>query len=258
MSTVTSKDGTTLVYDRTGEGPAIVLVSGASTTRATNAELASLLSEHLTVFNYDRRGRGDSGDTQPYALEREFEDLDAVIAEAGGSAAVLGFSSGAMLALKAAANGSSVTKLLLWEPPFSLDEDGPQRQEEYATTLAKFLGEGRRGDAAALFLNLVGLPDEMVAGMRQSPMWAGMEEVAPSLAYDAAAMGDSLVPTALIADLAVPTLVLDGGASPAFLRDAAAATVAAIPGAERQTLDGQEHNVAPASIAPVVTRFVTR
>ncbi|WP_328995616.1 alpha/beta hydrolase [Kribbella sp. NBC_01245] len=260
MSTTTSKDGTTLAYDVTGSGPALVLVSGASTTRASNQEYAEQLSADFTVYNYDRRGRGDSDTKSDFtgtiAVEREFEDLDAIIAEAGGAAAVLGFSSGAVLALKATANGAKVTDLVLWETPFSLDEGGPARQATYAAELHEHLAAGRNGDAAALFMNLVGLPPEMIANIRNSPMWPGLEAVAPSLAYDAAAMGDSRIPD--VSGVTARTLVLDGGASPAFLQDAATALTKALPNAERTTLEGQDHSVSANALVPVVRKWLGR
>lgn len=264
MSTTTSKDGTTLTYDVTGSGPALVLVSGASTTRASNHEYAEELSADFTVYNYDRRGRGDSntksdiiGDlTGAVAVEREFEDLDAIIAEAGGAATVLGFSSGAVLALKATANGAAVTDLVLWETPFSLDESGPARQAAYAAKLHEHLAAGRNGDAVALFMNLVGLPPEMIENIHNSPMWPGLEAIAPSLAYDAAAMGDSRIPD--VSGVTVRTLVLDGGASPPFLRDASAAVTKALPNAEHITLEGQDHSVSADALVPVVREWLRR
>lgn len=255
MQTITSKDGTPIAYDRLGSGPAVVLVCGASVTRGANAALAEVLAERFTVFNYDRRGRGDSGDTLPYAVEREFEDLDAVLTAAGGSAAVFGASSGAVLALRAAAHGLDMTKLALWEPPFSLDADGPRRQKEYATALGEHLAAGRPGDAAALFMQFVGLPAELIAQFRQSPMWPAMEGTAPSLAYDAAVMDDSAIPTAMAAAMTVPTLVLAGSGSPEFLTNAAQATVEAVPGARLHTLAGQDHNFDATVLGPVVAEF---
>jgi pimeloyl-ACP methyl ester carboxylesterase len=256
METVMSKDGTTIAYDRVGEGPALVLVAGASVDRGADAGFVPPFAEHFTVYNYDRRGRGDSTDTAPYAVEREIEDLDAVIAAAGGSAAVIGFSSGGALAAEAAIAGSDISKLVLWEVPYALDPDAPRRHKEYQDDLTERLAEGRNGDAAERFLQLVGLPAEMIAGMRQAPFWAGMEAIAPTLLYDAAVMGDSTLPADRYATIAVPTLVLDGGASPDFLRDASAAIAAAVPKSQRRTLEGQEHNVAPDVLAPVVTEFL--
>jgi pimeloyl-ACP methyl ester carboxylesterase len=258
MNTVISKDATTIAFDRAGEGPPVILVCGGLTTRAANAGLADLLSSHCTVFNYDRRGRGDSGDTPPYAVEREFEDLHAVIAEAGGSAAVFGASSGAILALEAAAHGLPITKLVLWEPPFNVDEDGVRRWREYRTRLDELLTAGRRGEAVEHFMTMVGLPAEFVAQARNAPMWPALEAVAPTLAYDAAVMGDSTVPAERAASVTVPTLVLDGSASFAIIESAAEAVARALPNARRRTLEGQTHDYAPDVLAPVVAEHLGR
>src|SRR5215204_5655134 len=194
METVTSSDGTTIAFDLLGDGPPVILVCGGSTDRTANAGEAELLAEHFTVFNYDRRGRGDSGDTAPYAVEREVEDLDAVVAAAGGSASVYGTSSGAALALEAAASGLAITKLALWEPPFSLDESSrpPQDQVE---RYDEMISAGRRGDAVEYFMTkVVGLPSEFVAYARTQPFWQKQEELAHTLAYDATIMGDYSLP----------------------------------------------------------------
>lgn len=255
MRTVRSSDGTTIAFDQSGEGPPVILVCGASTSRAANAPLAVLLAPHFTVFNYDRRGRGDSGDTAPYAVEREVEDLEALIADAGGSAFVFGTSSGAILALEAAARGLTITKLALWEPPFRVDQSGIRRHQEYASQLAELIATGRRGDAVELFMKHVGLPDELVAQARNAPWWPATEDLAPTLVYDATVMGNSSVPTERVAHLTMPTLVLDGAVSPAMLRRAARAVADALPDAKRRTLEGQEHNVAPEALAPVMVEF---
>jgi pimeloyl-ACP methyl ester carboxylesterase len=257
MEKTRSSDGTTIAFDRRGAGPPVVLVSGASTTRGVHSQLADLLATDSTVFNYDRRGRGDSGDTPPYAVEREIEDLGAVIAEAGGTAAVFGNSSGAVLALRAAVAELPITKLALWEPPFMVDPDGPRRQREYVEQLTGFLDAGRRGDAMALFMRTVGLPEEMIAGMRTAPMWAGMEAVAHTLAYDAEVMGDSTVPEA-VSSVTAATLVLDGSETGAWAANSSRAITAALPDARHQTLQGQTHAVAWEVLAPVLKRFLTR
>jgi alpha-beta hydrolase superfamily lysophospholipase len=207
------------------------------------------------VLNYDRRGRGDSGDTPPYAIEREVEDLQAVITLAGGSAAVFGNSSGAVLALHAAAAGLPITRLALWEPPFMVDPDAPHRQQAYVARLTELLDAGRRGDAVALFMRSIGLPDEMIAGMRRAPMWPDVEALAPTLAYDATVMGDSMVPTGLVAAVKAPTLVLDGSETGAWAASSARALAAALPDPRRHTLDGQAHNVAWDVLAPVLREF---
>jgi pimeloyl-ACP methyl ester carboxylesterase len=259
MNQVISKDGTAIAFDRSGKGPAVMLVGGAFQYRAIDpqtAQLAALLAQHFTVFHYDRRGRGESGDTQPYAIEREIEDLEALINEAGGSAFVFGMSSGGVLALYAAARGLAIKKLALYEPPFnSGDEHARQASENYTRQLTALLTEGRRGDAVALAMTTWGAPTEAIAGMRQTPIWPLFEAVAPTLAYDDAIMGDGSVPTEQLTSLTVPTLVIDGGASPAFMHNAAQALARALPNAQLRTLGGQTHDVAPEALAPVLMEF---
>ncbi|MEW9534374.1 alpha/beta fold hydrolase [Microbispora sp. NPDC049125] len=255
MNTVRSSDGTAIAYDRIGAGTPVVLVSGASCARAVHTELAELLSARFTVLNYDRRGRGDSGDTQPYAVEREIEDLHAVIGEAGGEAAVFGSSSGAVLALRAAAAGLPVTRLALWEPPFMSDPDAPGRQADYAARLGELLGAGRRGDAMALFMRTVGLPEEMIAQMRRAPMWPDLEALAPTLAYDAAVMGDATLPTGTAASVKTPSLVLHGGRTAPFLADAARMLAATLPDSRLLSLAGLDHTVEADVVGPVLADF---
>jgi pimeloyl-ACP methyl ester carboxylesterase len=259
MNQVMSKDGTAIAFDRSGQGPTVILVGGAFQYRAIDpptAHLAALLAEHFTVFHYDRRGRGESGDTQPYAIEREVEDLEALIQEAGEPAFVFGMSSGGVLALDAAARGLAITKLAVYEPPFnSGDEQARQAAEHYTRQLTALLNEGRRGDAVALAMTTWGAPAEAVAGMRQTPIWPLFEAVAPTLAYDNAIMGDGSVPTDRLTSIPVPTLVMAGGASPAFMQDAAQAMAHALPNAKRRTLEGQTHDVAPQVLAPVLLEF---
>ena len=230
METVTSADGTTIAFDQLGAGPPLVLVAGASCDRAVDAAIAAALAADFTVLNYDRRGRGDSTDTAPYAVEREIEDLEVLIAAAGGSAALVGISSGGALAAHAAATGLPVSHLVMWETPFRLDAEGQLASKEYAARLADLLADDRRGDALALFMGMVGLPAEMIDGMRQSPYWAIGERMAPTLAYDAAVMGDGPVPERF-AQIGCPALVLAGGGSPDWFRESARAAAAAIPGA---------------------------
>ena len=256
MQTVRSKDGTTIAFDRTGVGTPVVLVSGASTTRTVHAQLAEQLSSDFEVFNYDRRGRGDSGDTPPYSIEREVEDLDAVIAQVGSEAAVFGNSSGAVLALHAAAAGLPITRLALWEPPFMVDPDAPRRQAEYVAQLTELLEAGRRGDAMALFMKTIGLPDQMIAGMRQAPTWSAMEEIAPTLLYDAIVMGDSLLPSEMVASAQVPTLVLDGSETGEWASASALALERTLPNSTRHTFEGQNHAIDWDVLAPVLKQFL--
>lgn len=250
---IRSNDGTMLAFDKIGSGPPIVLVSGASCDRGVHVQLAELLAHEFTVVNYDRRGRGESGNVQPYAVEREIEDLAAMIVEAGGPAAVFGNSSGGVLAMHAAAAGLPITKLALWEVPFGLDPDTPRRQKAYSVALNEYLAEGRNGDAMAEFLGLVGMPGEMIAQMRQAPMWPAMEKIAPTLAYDAAIMGDGTLPKSLAASVKIPTLVLSGDTP--FLAAAARALGEALPEPHLKTLEGQSHNVDFEVLAPAIAEF---
>ncbi|MDI3340044.1 MAG: alpha/beta hydrolase [Sphaerobacter sp.] len=256
MKTVRSRDGTVIAYERTGEGPPVILVGGALSDRTAGAPLAALLAPPFTVVTYDRRGRGDSGDTAPYAVEREIEDLHALIDDVGGAAFVYGMSSGAALALRAAASRLPITKLALFEPPYIVDGSRPPIPADYLTRLNALLAAGRRGDAVALFMTeAVGVPTELVTQLRSDPMWPRLEATAHTLPYDHAVLGDMAIPTELAASVTIPTLVVDGGASPAWLRQATEAVAAILPGARRQTLEGQTHAVAPDALAPVLLAF---
>jgi pimeloyl-ACP methyl ester carboxylesterase len=255
METVTSRDGTTIAFDRLGDGPPVVLVCGGSTDRMANAGLAAELAGRHTVYNYDRRGRGDSGDTQPYAIEREIEDVAAVLDAAGGRAHLYGTSSGAGLAMHAAAAGLPLHKLALWEPPYNVN-GRPDLPDDTASVYRELIAAGHPDQAVEYFMaKVVGLPPEFVAGARQAPWWAGQEAIAPTLAYDAEIMGDYTLPVEVARAIRVPTLILVGGASPGFMAETADALVALIPGARRATLAGQEHNVDPAVLAPALAEF---
>lgn len=262
MKKVQSADGTTIAFDQSGKGPAIIIVDGALGQRAMDSEttqLAPLLAQHFTVFLYDRRGRGDSSDTQPYAVEREIEDIEALITEAGGQAALFGISSGAALAMEAAIKlGDRVKKLAMYEAPYNNDEAARVAWKEYRKQLAEVLAQGRRGDALALFMMLTGMPADHLDRVRQHPMWPMWEAVAPTLAYDAASMGeDASVPTEKAASVAVPALVMDGSASYPFMLVTALELVKAMPRAQHRTLEGQTHEVAPQVLAPVLVEFFT-
>ncbi|MFW6092048.1 MAG: alpha/beta fold hydrolase [Actinomycetota bacterium] len=255
MEKIQSDDGTTIAFDQLGAGPPLILVAGALCDRAADAAIADALANSFTVLNYDRRGRGDSGDTPPYSVAREVEDIEALLRAAGGRASVLGLSSGAALAALAAADGLPVGTLVLFEPPFSTDLHAARRSAEYADRLGDLLASGRRDDALALFMRQVGMPDEALAGMRRSPFWKAGVAMAHTLAYDAAIMGDGTIPAGRLGAIDVPTLVLAGSESPEPLRAAAAQAAAAIPGARCDELGGQDHNVAGDAIAPVVAEF---
>ncbi|MER7202918.1 hydrolase [Streptomyces sp. CB01635] len=250
-----SPDGTAIAYDRTGTGPAVILVSGALSAGSSMEPLAARLSGGLGAVPYDRRGRGASGDTAPYAVAREVEDIAALIDAVGGSAALYGMSSGAALALEAAASGLPVTRVAVYEPPFAVDEGGGKERAEYTQQLSELLAEGRNGDAVELFMSLAGAPAEMVAGARRSPWWPDMEAVAPTLAYDNAAMGDGLVPRERLASITVPVLAVAGGASPSWMREAARTVAGAVPDGTYRTLDGQTHAVDPDALGPLLTDF---
>jgi pimeloyl-ACP methyl ester carboxylesterase len=257
LNYVTSKDGTTIAYDRLGDGPPVILVSGGSVDRQSNAGVAAILASDFTVYNYDRRGRGPSGDTPPYAVEREIEDIEAVVDAAGGTAYLYGSSSGAALALAAAEKLSGkITKLALWEPPFILDPGArpPADQvEQYNTMLA----EGRRGDAAQYFMEkVVGMPAEFVAGARSQPWWPATEALAHTLPYDATVMGDYSLPVERANAVTIPTIVFDGGASFGFMGPTADALAKALPHGQRRTLEGQEHNIDPNVLAPAMKEFL--
>ncbi|MFI5568128.1 alpha/beta fold hydrolase [Streptomyces sp. NPDC051740] len=255
---ISSRDGTSLAYESAGRGATIVLVSGAMSTGATAAPLAAPLSERFRVVVYDRRGRGGSGDTAPYAVEREIEDLAAVIGAVGGEAALYGVSSGGALALRAAASGLPVHHVAVYETPYAMSEEDLGERARYTERLTAALAEGRRGDAVELFLRLTGLGEDVIRGARQSPMWAGMESIAPSLAYDDAVMGDGSVPRELLASIRVPVLSIAGDASPAWMREAARAIADSVPRGTYRTLEGQTHMVEPDVLAPVLADFFTR
>ncbi|GHB66878.1 hypothetical protein GCM10010377_67290 [Streptomyces viridiviolaceus] len=250
-----SRDGTHIAYTRTGQGPALLLVSGAMSTGATLASLAAPLSERFDVTVYDRRGRGESGETEPYAVEREVEDLAALIDAVGGEASLYGISSGGALVLRAAASGLPVRRAAVYEVPYAMDDADAKARAEYTARLTEALGQGRRSDAVELFLRLTGLGEDVIRSARQSPMWAGMESIAPSLAYDDAVMGDGRLPQSLLASITAPVLSLAGGASAGWMREAARAVAEAVPQGTYRSLEGQSHMVEPGVLAPVLAEY---
>ncbi len=257
---VKSRDGTRISFDRWGKGPAVIVVGGALSDRAGAAELARLLAARLTVYSYDRRGRGASSDTPPYAVKREIEDIEALIDNAGGSAYVYGKSSGAALSLQAAAAlGPKVRKLALYEPPYNEAQGAAQEWRAFTARLDGLLAAGQRAEAITAFMKFVGAPDPAVAKMKASPAWPGMLAMAPTLAYDNAILGDDRsVPVAIAAQVKAPTLVMDGSASQGpmpFMRPTADKLARAIPGAQRRVVEGQAHDVSAQVLAPLLLDF---
>ena len=257
MHTTTSADGTTIAYDRAGDGPPIVLVAGAFITRSTTAPLAAALADRFTTLNLDRRGRGDSGDTLPYAVEREIEDIGAVIGAAGGPAVLFGYSSGATLALKAAAHGLPIDRLALYDAPFVVDGSRPLLSPGFADQVGALVAAGRRGDAVELYQRVVvGIPGDVVARLRDAPFRPGLEAIAHTLVYEAKVVGDLSLPVDLVASIAIPTLVMDGESSPPIMHGAAAALAETLQNAERRTLPGQTHDLVPEVVAAVIADFL--
>jgi pimeloyl-ACP methyl ester carboxylesterase len=243
MQRIPSSDGTLIAFDRVGAGPPLVLVVGAFNTRETGAPLAACLASDFTVLTYDRRGRGDSGDTPPYAVEREVEDLEAVIGAAGDRVACLGYSSGAVLALRAA---RSVSRVVLYDLP-------PTQPSRHATEIASLVDAGRRGDAVEYFQReLVRIPEPVIAELRHAPFRPALEAMAHTLVYDATLLREeerSVHPD-------VPTLVIVGADSPPIMREVAESLVRSLPDGRSMLLEGVGHDLVPAALGPVVRRFL--
>jgi pimeloyl-ACP methyl ester carboxylesterase len=251
-----SQDGTAIAFERFGQGPPLILVVGAFNDRSTGAPLARWLAAHFSVISYDRRGRGDSGDTPPYAVEREVDDLGALIAEAGGSAAVFGYSSGGNLALQAATRGLAIGKLALYDAPYIVDAQVADAEPDHTRYLAELIAAGRRGEAVEYFQRyLVGIPEEVVVQMRRAPFRPALEVIAHTLVYDAAILGNRSLPTQLAASITIPTVAIAGGTSP-FMRAAAEALAGVLPRAQACILDGQGHDIEPAVLGPVLHAFL--
>jgi len=248
MSQLTSADRTSIAYEQTGDGPAVVLIHVGPFTQALNAGLASLLADRFTVYTYDRRGRGESGGTITDGPDREFDDLRAVIDQAGGHAHVYGSSGAGIIALQAASRGLPISRLAVWEPPYAVET--PHPPADWGSRIASLVEAGRRGDAVAYWMTtILGMPEPAVAGMRDAPFWSGMEAEAHGLVADL-----TFPPAGQLRAIEVPTLVLDGGpASP--LAPAAVQVARGIPGARHQSLDGQPHNVDDAVMAAALTEF---
>lgn len=261
MPKLTSRDGTSIVFDRTGQGPAVILVDGALCYRdfGPMKPLAALLEPDFTVFTYDRRGRGESGNTLPYAVEREVEDLEALIEEAGGSAFVYGNSSGAALALDAANCLPGINKLALYEAPFIVDNSLHPRPNDYIAHMDHLIATNRRGDAVKLFMKTVGTPSFAILMMRFMPVWSKFTAVAHTLPYDFRVLGDTgagkPLPTNRWSSVTMPTLVMDGGKSADWMRHGMQALAKVLPNAKYRSLEGQTHMLKPEAVAPILVEF---
>ncbi|MGH3240279.1 MAG: alpha/beta fold hydrolase [Spirillospora sp.] len=262
MNKTTSADGTSIAFERIGDGggPPVVLVAGALCDGMATRPLAEELGRHFTVINYDRRGRRGSGDTAPYAVQREVEDLDALIAEAGGTAAVYGHSSGAVLALHAAASGLPITRLVLHEPPFSLQDDEQERErsQELLTTITAFLARDRPVDAITAFLTPTGMPPRFIDQMSQDPQTQANARTLPHDPFEILSEHSrgGRTPTEQARDVTVPALVLCGGASLPWMVDTGEQIAAALPDGRLQILPGQDHFVPPEVLAPALTAYL--
>jgi pimeloyl-ACP methyl ester carboxylesterase len=254
VNIATSQDGTSIAFERAGAGPALILVDAAGGFRGFGpmGPLATELEPDFTVYRYDRRGRGDSTDNQPYSVDREVDDLQALIEAADGSAFVYGFSSGAVLALHAAVRGLAIPKLALLEPPLELD-DVPSEPDPLGAEVAELVAAGRRGDAVEHFNRSIGVPEEYLVGMRQAPWWPAMEGLAHTLVYDT--IITSSLPPARLATITTPTLVIDSQGSDPRLSAWAQGVTDAMPNAQRRTLKGEWHGIEPDVLAPVLTEF---
>lgn len=257
--TVTSADGTSILVESIGTGPALVLVDGAmcSLDFGPARDLARALADHFTVYLYDRRGRGGSGDAEPYAVEREIEDLAAVIASTGGPAFVMGQSSGAVLALEAAAAGVEMRKLAVYEPPYVGVTPVRGRTPDYLADLQALLAEGRRGAMIDYFMvRMVGGPTFLPVMMRLMPkIWRQLKAVAPTLLNDTRILGDFTVHRERLSSVRVPTLVMGGSKAKPNMAKAVEDTAAAVTGAPPVILAGQTHNVSPAALVPELAAF---
>lgn len=261
LSHAVSGDGARIAFRRFGAGRPLILIGGAFNDRDSmiaGGPMAALLAGDFAVFAYDRRGRGDSTDSLPFAVEREIDDLAALIAGAGEPAFLFGHSSGGALALEAAIAGLPVAGMAVYEPPYSETEAEEAESKAFVAELDRLLAAGDHAAAAQFWLVGTGAPEEMVDGMRGEPYWPGMVGMAPTLACDAAVMrhgGDSFVPAARIAGIGVPLLAMAGGDSPGFMRNAARRIAAAAPFGRHLEFAGENHMVSPKAVAPALRSF---
>jgi len=250
---VRSADGTRIAYDRLGSGAPVIVIGGAFNTRSSPYPLVTLLAENFTVYTFDRRGKGDSPETRPYAVEHEIEDLAALVAEAGGASGVYGHSSGAILGIEAAAAGVHITRLAVYEPPYTADPEHPAPADDLGLQAA--LDSGDPVAAAALFLRITGMDDAAVASITSAPFWPGLVSLAGTLPHELALTGDGLPPRERLAAITVPTLALAGGTSPAWADRAARAVASAVADGTVLTVAGQDHAVDQTVLAPLLAAF---
>jgi pimeloyl-ACP methyl ester carboxylesterase len=256
METFESSDGTVIAFERHGSGPAVVLVGGALSDRTSGRDLARLLAPTNTVYCYDRRGRGSSGDSPPYSADLEMEDLEALLIHVTGAASVFGVGTGGSLVLKAAVEGVAMDRIAVYEPPYIVDDSRPHPSPDLPARVRGMIAGGRADDAVERYLvEEAAVSPATVARMQSGPEWATMMALAPTITHDIAIIGDGSLPDAL-GEISVPTMVLDGAASAAWLRHAARAVAAAIPGAEYVTLEGPGFGFPTATAAPVLAAFL--
>jgi pimeloyl-ACP methyl ester carboxylesterase len=256
METVTSADGVTIAYERSGSGPALVIVNGALSAKESGALLAPLLRDDFTLYRYDRRGRGDSSDSDAYAPELEVQDLAAVARATGEAPFVFGQSSGAALSLEAAATGVAMRGLVVNEPPYV---PGPGTSPQTADALAELVARGNRDEAVERFLRSTGVPDAMLAQMRASPAWQPLLDLAHTLPYDVRLLNEGRVPTERLGQIPCPVLATTGSLSAPWALDAVRAVAAAVPDGEYRTLEDQAHAIAPDVLAALLReRFAAR
>lgn len=257
MRTVTSKDGIKIAYDKTGDGPTLILVLGVLNSRKSGAKLAKLLSAKFSVINYDRRGRGDSTDTTPYSPQAEIEDIDALIDEGGGPVFLYGHSSGAALALETVIKlQKKIAKIAIYEVSYTLTDQAKKAATHYYGKLKELLAAGDKAAAVTLFIQSVGVTDKQILAMKRLPMWKGLVRLAPTLVYDSEVLGKGhALPSSRLSQITIPTLVMHGGAGAEFMRETAQAVCEAIPKAQLRTLAKQTHGVRPAVLVPVLEEF---
>ena len=258
MAKVTSKDGTQIAFEKKGNGPVIIVVDGALCSRGfgPTPKLVPLLEKDFTVITYDRRGRNESGNTLPYSVEKEVEDIDALIKETGEPVCMIGFSSGAALVLNAAAKGLSIKKMVLYEAPYVMNMGGHNPPDDTAEQLKQLIASDQRSAAVKFFMkDMIGIPAIIPAVMSLTPIWKKLKAVAHTIPYDAAIMDGFIIPSALAAKINIPTLVMNGSKSPVSLRNASKKLSEIIPNAQYQILKGQTHDVSMKAIAPELINY---